>query len=199
MSSISKLFDQIYKKFVLRDIVSILFCGFVLNVAVYKIIPDDQIENLLSGLNKQSIVVYVLIVIFSYITGMLINELREAILFYCFYPKVEGKERRLFKNMKNHYEKNIEIITDPKIEEGHSILDTIERQIVMLQATGNLGITLIIVFLIILTKYNNININIILIIILILGILLGLCCRWLFWEYLTFLDKVYDELNKKKA
>lgn len=133
-----KLFDNIYKKFFLRDILSIFMSGFLLLLALL-MIHGNEIESLtitprigkilITKDYEISIFSYGLLIGIGYAIGLIINRIREW-----------AQCRRYQKNISTY---NSDVKTFyKKFNSDSETKDDFERRIVMFQVTGNFAVAI---------------------------------------------------------
>jgi hypothetical protein len=199
MDKISNLFNSIYKKFILRDLMSIVFSGAILTIGIcYTFNIVDLIIIEIEQFEKKTLIWIGLIILF-YIVGIFINELREIITF-TFYPNIKDKYKnisegikkwRLINNIKIYYWNNQAYMNNKSISE------TRERKVVMYQSTGNVSIAL---FILAIFNFKNLICGIL---IFTMSLFFAAICIWIHLEtvYYDYINKDYYKKNivKKKT
>ena len=126
-----KLFDfnNIYRKFFLRDVLSIFTPGLLFLLAMI-MINGEQIKNITKNIecnsiirkilinkdNELSLFSYLLLIVVSYVLGLLINWFRDYVQFRWFYNK-QDKKSKYRENVKDYRKKVEERIY--RNNEGH--------------------------------------------------------------------------------
>lgn len=181
-----KILDSLYQKFFLRDVLSIIFCGFLvlttfltfvkldINIGSYKYL----VKIIFNDKWQFSFTTYFCITAFSYVIGFLINMIRDRIQFYFWGDETDfyKKDWKHHKNLKNFYKKYIEF--NKKMDNKAANENMIERISFMFQFSGNFALTIIICIIIVLILdwkfliYKNLSL-------LILAVLMVLSSIWI--------------------
>jgi len=153
-----KILDSLYQKFFLRDVLSIIFCGFLvlttfltfvkldINIGSYKYL----VKIIFNDKWLFSFTTYFCITAFSYVIGLLINMIRDRIQFYFWGDETDFYKKgwKHHKNLKNFYKKYIEF--NKKMDNKAANENMIERISFMFQFSGNFALTIIICIIIVL-------------------------------------------------
>lgn len=155
--NMDKLLDNIYKKFFLRDVISIFMCGFLFLLAMLMIYGEQikQIKDitfnpivrkiLINKDNELSLFSYGLLIGVSYALGLIINWFRDFVQFKWFYNKT-NKKSNYGENVKDYREKVDKF--DKNNKDSTEITGNFERMIVIFQVTGNFTLTIILCIII---------------------------------------------------
>ena len=207
-----KLFDfnNIYKKFFLRDVLSIFTPGLLFLLAMI-MINGDQIKNitkiikcnhilrniLVNNNNELSIFSYLLLIGVSYALGLIINWFRDYVQFRWFYNK-QNKKSTYRENVEDFWKKLEEIIyKDPT-----DIADYFERMVVMFQVTGNLALTIILCLIsLLIWNLSLCKLTIIVPVVFVIA-LIYFCLSFSFFkfdEHITYLKNKVKKSNNASA
>lgn len=162
-----KIFDLLYKRFFLRDFLSIGFCGFIVVLTIIysnykKIFNDTQITFLVGSTYSKSFMRMFLVLGLSYMVGLVIHILRDYFTYRrCGHKHFYREKFRFYKRECNNKE---------------LFVDEFERIVTIMCMLGNFGIS-IIISVIIFVVNRKVDI--------LLGIglvgLVGLVLFWLCW------------------
>lgn len=148
----SDIFGNMYKKFFLRDVLSIFLCGlifmlfisFIFKEAITKVFNEMYyIKKICLTKNELNIVAYLLLIGSSYAIGLIINQIRDWLQFKYLYKK-KFKETNLRNNIREYNRDYIDFYEKSGIKEQND--EEIERMIMMFQFSGNYSLTLIFCF-----------------------------------------------------
>src|SRR3989304_462298 len=151
-----KILDSLYQKFFLRDVLSIIFCGFLvlttfltfvkldINICSYKYL----VKIIFNDKWQFSFITYFCITAFSYLIGLLINYIRDCVQFYFWGGKTDfcKKDWRLHKNIRTFYNNYVEF--NKKIDNKAVNENMIERMAFMFQFSGNFALAILVCVLI---------------------------------------------------
>lgn len=198
-----KLFDNIYKKFFLRDVVSIFICGFLVFLALLmrygeqiKQIRDIALNPIVRKIlmnkdNELSLFSYGLLIGLSYALGLIINWLRDYAQFrWCYnWCCITPQKSKYSENVEDYRKKIKEF--EKASKDTPNMADDFERMIVMFQVTGNFALTIILCIISIwdLLLFEFTMFFVIIIALICSAIALTCFSIFKFKEHITYLEK----------
>lgn len=165
-------FNNLYKKFFIRDVLSIFISGFIVLISLVHLFGGNAKMVLLNESSDELTIFSIIVIIgISYLIGLLINAFRDLISFRCIYGL--GKNYFLeYLEIKEKYYENT--------EKKEWIKDERERIVAMVHISGNIGVSVLIASVIL--CFSELETYKILIFLIIFGVLS------LFFSYLKFLN-----------
>lgn len=146
---LDKLLNNIYRRFFLRDIISIIFPGIIVLCSLVTFFPDDTVGlfvnyKFIKDSIENNTIFYILLASASYFIGLFINLLRDFLIYH-FLNKFFFK----YASIEDYHLELMEFYVITETEKFRGVSESRERAIVLMQTLGNTCLAFIILLLIV--------------------------------------------------